>query len=173
MPHFLMGILSSPKLYPETIWTDSSLKGFGAIFGSRWLAGDWDCTLNNYELSTGCNHFVQPPKLDEDQASNINVLELYAVVAALDCWAPLLENYFVILRSDNMQVIHMITNHSSINKQCMDWLRRIFWQMMRHNVKIIPSYIPTEENISADALSRLLYFTDVYGKYNDATQHWP
>lgn len=159
---FFNGLSLIPYVvYPSEIWTDSSLKGFGAALDRDWLAGDWDNVFTNIEMESECNHFVKPPILEPDQVSNINVIELFAVVAALERWAPIIGNHMVHIRIDNMQVVSMLSNHSSINKQCMDWLRRLFWLCMRHNIKIIPSYIQSEENVLADTLSRLLYFTSV------------
>lgn len=149
--------------YPDSIWTDSSQKGFGAALTTDWLAGDWCCALNDNELSTRCSHFVKPPVLGDENATNINELELYVVVSAMERWAPALKNYSVTLKCDNLQVVHMLINQASINSQCMDWLRRLFWLTMRFNVRICPSYIyvPTDENVLGVTLSRLLYFKSI------------
>lgn len=54
---------------------------------------------------------------------NINVLELWAVVAAVERWASLIKNTTVDLMVDNRQVLCMLGNGASVNTQCMDWLR--------------------------------------------------
>lgn len=164
-PYFNGESLIPYEHHPYIIWTDASQKGFGASFGCDWLAGDWAGALEDNNADSDCTHFTKPPVLDSDQATNINVLELYAVVMAVERWSHLLTNYFVTLKSDNMQVVYMLSNHASINSQCMDWLRRLFWTTMRYNIRILPSYVPTDENVLADALSRLLYFKDV-GKFH-------
>lgn len=165
-PYFNGESLIPFELYPDKIWTDASMKGFGAVMGVDWLAGDWGNTLVAIELSPGCEHFAQPPALDENQSTNINVLELFAVIAALERWATLLGNHSVTLMTDNTQVLSMLTHNTSVNKQCMNWLRRLFWLCMHHNIKIIPSYVPSEQNVAADSLSRLLYFTN-FNKLHD------
>lgn len=152
--------------HPTSIWTDSSLKGFGAVFGEQWLAGMWDDNQPGQLAHSSCNHFVPPPKLSNEDSVNINVLELWAVVVAMEHWASEFKNLAVKLYTDNQQVYHMLRNCSSINSQCMSWLRRLFWLCMCHNIKILPSYVRSEENVAADTLSRIPYYSDVV-KFHD------
>lgn len=75
------------KVHDVCITTDASLRGFGAVYSADWLIGSWDNSLGPEFVSTDCNHVVGAPDLSQDQLSNINVLELWAVIAALERWA--------------------------------------------------------------------------------------
>lgn len=145
------------KIHDVSITTDASMKGFGAVHGADWLFGAWDGSLDQVFVQTKCGHLVAPPSLDQDQLENINVLELWAVIAALERWAPRFQDTTLVLYIDNMQVVYMIRNGASINKQCMSWIRRLFWLKMKFNVVLRPLYIPTEDNVAADTLSRIPY----------------
>lgn len=145
------------KVHDICITTDASLRGFGAVYANDWLIGSWDSSLDPVFVRTDCGHLVDPPALDPDQLGNINVLELWAVIAALERWATRFRNSILVLYIDNMQVIHMLRNGSSVNTQCMSWIRRIFWHVMQFNVSLSPQYIPTENNVAADTLSRVPY----------------
>ena len=43
------------------------------------------------------------------------------------------------------------------NKTCMQWLREIFWICKIYQIRLVPYYINTKNNLVADTLSRLLY----------------
>lgn len=150
------------KRHPTPIWTDASLRGFGAMFGQQWLLGAWESSREStLDMSTACNHVESPPTIMEGHEDNINVLELWAVVASLERWAPLIRNSTVDLMVDNRQVLCMLGNGASINSQCMDWLRRAFWVSMNFNVRLNPIYVKSEDNVVADALSRVFYASKV------------
>lgn len=145
------------KVHDICITTDASLKGFGAVYGSDWLMGSWDKSLDPVKFPTVCGHLVESPVLDREQLSNINVLELWAVIAALERWAARFRDSTIVLYIDNLQVVHMLRNGSSVNKQCMNWIRRLFWHTMSFNVALNPLYIRTDINVAADTLSRVPY----------------
>lgn len=91
------------------IYTDSSLRGFGAYYGHDWLLGFWQPVPEvAHLLDNPHGHFSPPPEMDSDHAQNINVLELWAVVAALEKWAPHLSNTKVVMYIYNQQVIGML-----------------------------------------------------------------
>lgn len=155
------GVALIPYVQHHTdIYTDSSLRGFGAVYGSQWLAGCWDGSMGSDFCSTTCNHWVEPPEVEVCHQSNINVLELWAVVAAVERWAPNLANSSVDLYTDNLQVLYMIRGGASINTLCMRWLRRLFWACMKNNIKVSPVYVASESNVAADTLSRLPHCVD-------------
>ena len=62
--------------------SDSSLSGYGAVCGEDWLAGAWRTTMSSDLDFHGHLSSVTPPLPDD----NINVLELYPILAALDRW---------------------------------------------------------------------------------------
>ena len=65
--------------------------GFGAYFGGKWLQGRWSldtCIIQN------------PP--------SIAFLELFPILVALLCWAPLLSNHKILFHTDNTAVVYII-----------------------------------------------------------------
>lgn len=109
------------------IVSDSSRKGFAAYAGDDWIAGTWD---NSMVVDSSCVHIVPPPLIDCFDVTNINVLELWPVVKALQRWCVIMKNKKVECKTDNMQVFYMLKTGRSKNVSCMSWLREIFWICM-------------------------------------------
>lgn len=121
LPTFNGVTLIPYKIHPESVRTDASMKGFGAVYGKQWLLGVWNGEdLKDLVIDSPCEHIVKPPSLSPEDSSNINVMELWAVVVALEKWSDLYRNQTVVLYIDNRQVICMLSNGASINSQ---WLR--------------------------------------------------
>lgn len=137
-----------------TIYTDSSLSGFGAWFGAEWFTGVWRVAdhrrlgpvpLDNIELS--------PMGLEEK--ASINLLELWPVGCAVRRWGPVLCNRRIHIKSDNQQVVRMIRTGRSRCHKCMSWLRELFWLTFIFNIELMSGYIRSSDNDLADYLSRL------------------
>ena len=142
--------------HPLPIVTDSSFCGFGAWAGLDWLAGFWDQKDIPQGFQEGCGHLVDPPTFDSTQ-KNINVYELWPVVAGLHRWAPHYRNSCLHVITDNMQVLAMLNTGRSCNKVRMTWLRELFWICFVNNIDIFATYIKSSDNVLADALSRAAY----------------
>ena len=143
-------------LHPVPITSDSSFKGFGAWAGHDWIAGLWEPTDTPESFAFGCSHLSPPPTFDVVNR-NINVCELWPVVAGLHRWAPYYRNSRIHIVTDNMQVLAMINTGRSANRTCMNWLREIFWICFVNNLDLHATYIASADNVLADALSRLAY----------------
>ena len=143
-------------VHPSPIVSDSSFLGFGAWAGQDWLAGFWSHNDIPDDFQTGCSHLAAPPTFDH-VPKNINVYELWSVVAALHRWAPSYKNSCLHVITDNMQVLAMLNTGRSANKTCMTWLRELYWICFVNNIDIFATYIKSSENILADALSRAAY----------------
>lgn len=153
-PHF-NGVNLIPHMEAETpIYTDSSLVAYAAVSGCDWAMGLWG-QVHFEGPSSPCGHVVSAPHLEEDHRRNINVLELWAAVVALERLSSQIANHVVTMWIDNKQVIAMLLNGASVNPKCMDWVRRLFWVLMKDNIKLNPTYIKSEENVVADTLSRI------------------
>lgn len=87
----------------------------------------------------------------------VNFWELLAVSRYGEGYA----NCHLIIATDNTQVVAMINGGSSINDSCLDVLGKIFWISAIFNVYIKARYIPGEENVFADRLSRLYPGTSI------------
>ena len=138
------------------LYSDASFLGFGAWMGLGWIYGLWQGSDPPDAVYSACNHFQPPPTFD-DPPKNINVYELWPVVAGIHRWAKFFTNSRIHVITDNMQVLAMLNTGRSCNKTCMRWLRELFWLCFVFNMEVHASYIRSEDNHLADALSRLAY----------------
>ena len=122
--------------YRLVISSDASRTGWGAEADGVVTHGFWN---------------------QEDQKSHINYLELLASFFALKCFAENAYNCEVLLRIDNMTAIAYLNKAGGINFKHLSELARQIWQWGGENRKIwlVASYIPSRENIQADAASRI------------------
>lgn len=140
--------------FESLLVSDSSRKGFAAYVGNDWIAGTWD---NSMCVDTPCNHIAPYPVLDAYDDSNINVLELWPVVKGLQRWCSDMKDRKVESITDNMQVFYILKTGLSKNVTFMFWLCELFWICVIYDITLSPSYIPSEENCTADLVSRLAY----------------
>ena len=143
-------------LHPIPIVSDSSFMGFGAWAGLDWITGFWNPSDCQQGFTSGCGHVTDPPAFDKC-GRNINVCELWPVVAGLHRWAPRYRNSRIHIITDNMQVLAMVNTGRSANKTCMTWLREIFWICFVNNIDLFATYIKSADNILADSLSPAAY----------------
>ena len=110
--------------------------GFGAICGNRWMYNSWPLW------------FIKKYK------PSIELLELYAVTAAVLKWIHLYKNRRIILFCDNESVVGMINQTSTTCKYCMILVRILVLKGLVENVRIFSRHIQGVKNILADRLSR-------------------
>ena len=144
------------EVHPLPIYSDASFKGFGAWVGKDFLFGYWDEQDASQDFPEGCSHLSPPPEVSLARP-NINVYELWPLVVGLKRWAHFYENSRLHFITDNMQVLAMINTGRSSNPVCMSWLREMFWVCFINNIDIFATYIPSADNVLADALSRVSY----------------
>ena len=154
------------ETHPVPMLSDASFMGFGAWLGKDWIFGVWDKTTPS-PIDPGCGHQAEPPSAGIPR--NINVCELWPIVVGLKRWGSHFANFNMHLITDNMQVLAMINTGRSCNRTCMSWLREIFWLCFIWNIDVSATYIKSEDNILANALSRLPY-TGMATKCSDLLQ---
>lgn len=133
--------------------SDSSLRGFAVHLGDDWAYGSWE---NNLTFDTSCGHCGCPPtELSTEDRVNINVLELWPVIARIKKWCKMYSHHKLIVVTDNLQVLAKVKTGRSINSRCMQWLS--FWVCVEFDIDLEPKYIRSAENIVADTLSRVSY----------------
>ena len=93
------------------------------------------------------------PRPIQLRQEHINTKEMRAVEQGLLRWGRIWKGARVISHIDNQAVVHGIANHT-IRGNTMDVLRRCLLLASKHDIEFLPCWIPTEENILADALSR-------------------
>lgn len=139
-----------PSLTPSHhVFTDASGSGFGAWYQRDYLFGFW--STSGYS----CPHHLSPPIFNDLSLSNINVKELWPVLAAIHRWGESWRNSYVLLHTDNTQVLNMVSSGRSKNTQAMQLLRELFWCCAVYKIDLRAAYISTSTNIFADKLSRL------------------
>ena len=133
----------------KTVYTDSSMSGFGALYNKDWLFGVWD---GDSKVDLGHHEMAGPI---EALPENISVLELYPVLCAAHKWGKYWKNSVVHLFTDNAAVEIMIRKGVSSNRLCMQMIREIFWVSCIYNFEIFSYHISSECNIFCDLASRI------------------
>ena len=85
----------SIQLYVDS--ARSSVLSFGCVFKTHWAHGHWADTSI----------------FQQGIALNITLLELYAIVTALELWAPQLQGMYIILQSDSSVTVGWLTRKRS------------------------------------------------------------
>ena len=148
---------SSPTV---SVYSDASLKGFGATHGDDWLAGEFG--VHTSQLTGGWlgHHLAKADDVGCD-TENINVLELWPILQGVRRWSRGWSDMPVIFVTDNTQVQAALNTGRSKNKTTMGWLRLIFWESVKYNFEVSSVYINTKNNVICDSLSRLSSFKNI------------
>ncbi|XP_036956139.1 uncharacterized protein LOC119020706 [Acanthopagrus latus] len=126
-----MGSIASHR---ETVTTDASRSGWGAVWQNRTAQGLWPA---------------------QDRSDHINVLELRAVHMALQLFLPFLRGRHVLVRSDNVSTVSHINHQGGTRSAQLLQVSRdlLLWAAPRL-ASIRAMYLPGERNRAADFLSR-------------------
>ncbi|XP_018404624.1 PREDICTED: uncharacterized protein LOC108781208 [Cyphomyrmex costatus] len=123
-------------LFIREIFSAASLTGWGAVCGKSRTHGFWS---------------------PEEKQKHINFLELLAVFHALRCFASDLRNGNILLRVDNSTALSYINRMGSIKFPTLSNLARQIWMWCAdRDLFVYASYIPSAQNIEADAESRVI-----------------
>lgn len=139
-------------------YSDACLAGYGFWVGQDWQAGYYgtDYRPDTSGLVPSHRHWMNV-QIDNDYASNINVLELVPVWLCLKRRAADWRDKHVVCFTDNESVKFMVNKGASSNKACMVLIRDIFWICATNNVHLTARHIPGSANIVADLLSRVIF----------------
>ena len=110
--------------------------GFGCIFNTRWIWGNWN------------------PQFITDEEPSIEYLELFALCAGIFTWNYLLSNCRITIFCDNTSVVATVNNLTSSCKNCMVLIRLLTLNCLKFNRRIRVNYVSTKDNFLADSLSR-------------------
>ena len=113
--------------------TDSCPQGFGGTFKTHYFLGKFPHTWSNF---------------------NICVLELYPILLALQLFHKEMSNTNLIIHSDNMAVVAVLTKKTTKQPQMLILLRRLVLHCLKHNILFTSKHISGKLNILPDALSR-------------------
>lgn len=132
--------------FVKEIFTDASLKGWGAYCNGEKTHGFWN---------------------PSQQDSHINYLELIAAFYGLKSFSKKMRNCSILLRIDNTTAISCINRMGSVQYEHFNSICREIWQWCEErNIRIFASYISSEENIIADLESRSLQIDTEYSLNN-------
>ena len=125
------------EIAPSVHWyTDASGSlGFGAVFGHKWLYGEWEDTWWKEQ--------------------NIMLLELYPIWLAIKVWGPEITNSCLLVHTDNQALVAVISKCTTKMLMANALLRDISIDCMRFNVVLKAAHVPGVNNVIADLLSRL------------------
>ena len=123
-------------------YTDSSANenfGYGCVFEDRWIFNQWE------------------PGFVAEYSPSIEYLELVALCIGILSWSenPKLNNARVIIFCDNQAVMHMVNNSTSRCPRCMELLRLLILDNLKHNRRVFVRFVPSKKNFRADCLSRM------------------
>ena len=121
------------------IFTDASPTGYGVIWKGRYFHGEWD-------------EHVRAAFAAGD--ISISELELVCLTFAMETWGEHFKGKRVLYRCDNKTAVHNVsagTTHGVVRAAI---LRRLFVVAAIHGIEMRSSWISTERNEHADALSR-------------------
>ena len=130
-------IIPDPKLVLSTdilLFTDAAKRqGFGAILGNSWIQSSW------------------PPLW---QAMEIDIKELFAIVAAVVTWGHLWQGRRIVVVTDNKPITQIWSSGSTPAPDLMALTRRLFLFAAQNHFSISFKHILGHFNPVADALSR-------------------
>lgn len=119
------------------IYTDSSNRGAGMVWGSDWAFVDWKSDW---------------PSISKH---HINVKETLIIGLAVRRWAPHWAHRSVVIHTDNIAARCALNKGKSTSHVARAMVREIFWLSTIFNFDITAVHIPGVDNIEADAVSRL------------------
>ena len=116
------------------LYTDASTsRGFGACLNREWVCGKWEGIWAD---------------------RTILALETYAVVVALAIWGEQLRDKCITFHIDNQALVEILRTGHTQSEEVIPLIRIIYALGLRYNITFQAVYIPTKQNVAADALSR-------------------
>ena len=123
------------------MFSDASLIGFGAIFGTQWFCSAWPNQL---------------PALSDGDLS-MAFRELYPIVAAAVVWGKHWKTKRVLFMCDNQSTVWIIQKARSRCLAIMRLMRTLTWTAAMNNFHFSARHLPGVTNLPADSLSRLSF----------------
>ena len=134
----LVDILNIPRFTLKPCFTDGSDVGFGVIYNTHWIYGPY-----------------HPMEVQKHNENNIVEREIYPILIACQQFGHYWTGQKIRIFIDNENAKLAIVNKDIRREKAHRLLIRIFELMMHFKFEIYAERIATEDNILADALSRL------------------
>ena len=111
--------------------------GFGCVYKNQWAWGTWAHTTIFNQITP-----------------NIALLELFAIVVAVEIWAPQLAGKAIVLRSDNTATVACINSMKSEIPACQRLLKHMSLNCLHYQLFFKAVHVKGVENTLSDLLSR-------------------
>ena len=121
--------------------------------GIDWLAGNFDAKSAR-KMEVWLRHYLAEAKDAGCRTDNINVLELWPILAGVRRWSHEWGNRTLVFVADNTKVWAALNTGRSRNKTTMGRLRLIFWMSITNNFDVQSVYINMHDNVICDILSK-------------------
>ena len=138
-----------PVYNTHELFTDACLTGIGGHNDVDYFTGSLHPSEYDDLYYYATNEYSYKVFVPISHYTNINVLELVAVLVAINRWESR-----ILINCDNLQVCYMLTKDRSSNDLANNILKSIFWWCVSNNTYISPCYLPSSANGRADTLSR-------------------
>ena len=124
-----------PNLKPAvfTLTSDSSKDGYGGVFQDMYFQGTFPDSWKSFD---------------------IQFLELYPIFLHIKIFHKILAGNKVLVRCDNLPIVHTLNKLSSKNQRVMKLIRAIVLFLMEFNIEIKAIHLPGKTNRLCDFLSR-------------------
>ena len=133
-------------MFPSRTWLLADTEGFSCDASGRGLGGFYR------------NHYFQqawPPHLRQGcPGINIDFQELMALLVGVVLWGHLFANHTMVIKSDNLSVVHIVNGQNSKSPRLMDLVRHLVLKMLEFNVLIRCEHVSSSSNLTSDLLSR-------------------
>lgn len=132
----MIGVPLSQPVPTQTLYTDASLLGWGAYLEGKSVSGVWSLA---------------------QQQEHINILEMRAVLLALQFFKTLLVSQTLVLATDNTTVVAYLKNQGGTHCFSLFALcKEILLLCHQYRILLVVRHIPGTFNVLADSLSRSL-----------------
>ena len=115
------------------LYTDASGIGLGAVFHNEWIQAAWDDFHANLD---------------------VDIQELFAILAAAYTWGNKWKGQRIIFLTDNKPITCIWDKGSSPTPALMTLVRKLFLIAVQNQFSVAFKHIPGKLNPIADALSR-------------------
>ncbi|KAK3269703.1 hypothetical protein CYMTET_21871 [Cymbomonas tetramitiformis] len=119
----------------------------GAVLDKRWFAVTWAW------LRSQPQEDFFPFNPNNPKSKDIGYLELFTLYRALVLWGKHLEGKSVVVHIDNKCVIGQLQRWWGPSEY-IPLLRQLFLVCVQHDIRLLPTYIASKDNVYADLLSR-------------------
>ena len=131
--------------HDAVLFCDASLEGYGCKLSDKTIGSRWG------------------PEVLREHGSNINALELLAILLSLQSLTTELSMKCVLVRTDNTTAVCYVNEFGGVKSTACDKIAQKIWaHCIQHSIYLVAAHIPGVLNTDADTASR---------KFNDDIEY--